>query len=417
MLNIKTASGLATAALAAGLIAPCVAYADFIKDSKATLELRNFYMNSDNREKDAEQSKEDEWAQGFLLNYQSGFTQGPIGFGVDALGLLGLKLDSSPDRTGTDLLPVGDSGRAPADYSSLGMTAKARVSKTTLRLGTLTFRQPTLQSHTDRLLPQTFRGAQLVSDEIKGLSLNAGHLTQNKLRNQSGSENDDMTMSGKQTKGGQVADHFDFAGATYKWNKDLTTAYNYGHLDNNYEQHYLTLNHVLPLGHDQSFKSDLRFARSTHDGESNVDNDAMGAMFTYSLLGHSLGTAYQKMTGKTGFPYVNGSTAYLVNHVLLSNNFAQADEKSWQLRYDYDFGAIGLPGLSLMTRYMQGDNYQRSVGGEGKEWERDTDIAYTFQSGPLKDVGIKWRNGTYRSNSDGEIDENRLVISYIIKLM
>ena len=417
MFKTPIARGISIAILATSCIVPSLAHADFIKDSKATLELRNFYMNSDNREKDAEQSKADEWAQGFLLKYQSGFTDGPIGFGVDALGLLGLKLDSSPDRTGTDLLPVGDSGRAPADYSSLGLTAKARISKTTLRVGTLTLKQPTLQSHTSRLLPQTFRGTQLISKEIKGLTFNTGRLTQNKLRNQSGSEDDDMTMTGKQTKGGQVADHFDFGGATYEWNKELSTAYNYGHLDKNYEQHYLTLVHVLPLGHEQSFKSDLRFARSTNDGNSNVDNDALGAMFTYSVGGHSFGAAYQKMSGDTGFPYINGSTAYLVNHVLLSTNFAQADEKSWQLRYDYDFASIGLPGLEMTTRYMQGDNYQRSGGDEGKEWERDTDIAYTFQSGFLKDVGIKWRNGTYRSNSDGAIDENRLIISYIIKLM
>jgi hypothetical protein len=79
----------------------------FFEDSKATVELRNFYMNHDFRQDGASQSKRDEWAQGFLLNYQSGFTEGPIGFGVDALGLLGLKLDSGPDRQGTGLLPVG----------------------------------------------------------------------------------------------------------------------------------------------------------------------------------------------------------------------------------------------------------------------------------------------------------------------
>ena len=50
------------------------------------------------------QHKAEEWAQGFLLRYESGFTEGPLGFGVDALGLLGVKLDSSPDRTGTGLL-------------------------------------------------------------------------------------------------------------------------------------------------------------------------------------------------------------------------------------------------------------------------------------------------------------------------
>ncbi|MGX1186460.1 hypothetical protein AB7M29_004139 [Pseudomonas sp. F-14 TE3623] len=84
----------------------------FLEDSKARLQTKNFYLNRDFRD-DSGQNKRDEWAQGFILDYQSGFTAGTLGFGVDALGMLGLKLDSSPDRTGTDLLPVHDDGRAP----------------------------------------------------------------------------------------------------------------------------------------------------------------------------------------------------------------------------------------------------------------------------------------------------------------
>ncbi|WP_122672959.1 OprD family outer membrane porin, partial [Pseudomonas viridiflava] len=73
------------------------AAADFISDSKATLDTRNFYMNRDFRQSGAAQSKAEEWAQGFILRYESGYTEGPIGVGFDAIGLLGVKLDSSPD--------------------------------------------------------------------------------------------------------------------------------------------------------------------------------------------------------------------------------------------------------------------------------------------------------------------------------
>lgn len=64
------ATAITIAALGAGL--PGVAMADFLADSKATLELRNFYFNADYRQDGANQSKRDEWAQGFLLNYESG---------------------------------------------------------------------------------------------------------------------------------------------------------------------------------------------------------------------------------------------------------------------------------------------------------------------------------------------------------
>ncbi len=168
------AAAIAFAALGAGL--PGVAMADFLAGSKATLELRNFYFNADYRQDGASQSKRDEWAQGFLLNYESGFTEGPVGFGVDAIGLLGVKLDSGPERQNSGLLPVGDE-KAPDEYSQLGAAAKIRYSKTTARVGTLLPKLPTVLPNDSRLLPQTFRGGMLTSKEIDGLTLNAGRLT------------------------------------------------------------------------------------------------------------------------------------------------------------------------------------------------------------------------------------------------
>ena len=101
------------------LIAASPANAAFIEDSKASVDLRNFYMNRDFRSGDG-QSKAEEWAQGFMLKMESGYTEGPIGFGLDAIGLLGVKLDSSPDRVGTGILQSDREApnRAQDDYGS-----------------------------------------------------------------------------------------------------------------------------------------------------------------------------------------------------------------------------------------------------------------------------------------------------------
>ena len=56
------------------------AHADFLADSTARLETRNFYFNRDFRQANAAQSKQEEWAQGFLLRYESGYTDGTVGF-------------------------------------------------------------------------------------------------------------------------------------------------------------------------------------------------------------------------------------------------------------------------------------------------------------------------------------------------
>ena len=218
--------------------------------------------------------------------------------------------------------------------------------------------------------------------------------------------------------GGSTTDAFDFIGGTYKITKDLTAGYYYSNLDELYKQHSFNAVHVLPLGDKQSLKTDLRYARSTDDGNrSNIDNTAIGAMVTYGLDGHAFGLGYQKMSGDTGFAYINGTDPFLVNYVQIGD-FANKDEKSYQARYDFNFASIGIPGLTFMTRYLTGDNVDRGRGiSEGKEWERNSELMYVFQEGALKNLGVRWRNASVRSNFANDIDENRLIVSYTLPLL
>ncbi|MCY1351257.1 Porin-like protein NicP [compost metagenome] len=96
--------------------------------------------------------------------------------------------------------------------------------------------------------------------------------------------------------------------------------------------------------------------------------------------------------------------------------FAFADERSWQARYDYDFAAVGIPGLTTTLRYITGDNVDTGLGYEGKDRERDLDIAYVVQSGALKGLGVRVRNVAARSNYRSDIDENRLIFTYTWQL-
>ena len=167
-------TALASAAALAGF-SP-LSQAAFVDDSSATFETRNMYFNRDFRDgTSAQQSKRDEWAQGFMLNLKSGYTDGTVGFGVDALGMMGVKLDSSPDRTGTGLLPTDD-GRAVDEYSKLGLTGKVKISASELKIGSLIPELPILKPNDGRILPQTFEGGMLTSKEIKNLTFTGGRL-------------------------------------------------------------------------------------------------------------------------------------------------------------------------------------------------------------------------------------------------
>lgn len=388
----------------------------FFEDSSARLDLRNFYLNRDFRDGSG-QNKREEWAQGFIFNLRSGYTPGTVGFGVDALAMLGVKLDSSPDRTGTGLLPTHkESGRAAGEYSKLGLTAKGRISNSELKIGTLIPKLPTVQPNDGRILPQVFRGGQLTSKEWDDLTINAGRLNLVTARDQSHAQKLALNNKNRRFSGAVDADHFDFAGIDYTFTPGLAGSYHLARLDDVYRQQFFGLQHAMKVG-EGTFKSDVRLSVSDDQGRSlggDVDNRALNGMFTYSHSGHSIGGGYQRMFGDTGFAYINGTNPYLVNFLQL-NDFAQAKERSWQARYDFDFAKLDVPGLTFMTRYVNGSHAEYGTAGTGgREWERNIDVQYRVQSGALKNVGLRWRHASYRSTFARDMDEHRVIVSYSV---
>ncbi|MBX8538201.1 OprD family porin [Pseudomonas cichorii] len=398
------------------LFIPMTASADFIADSKASIDLRNFYFNRDfrNGPPTAQRDSAQEWAQGTMLKFESGYTAGTLGLGIDALGMVGLKLDGGDGSGGTGLLPADLSSRngrgSQDEYSKLELTAKAKVSETVLKVGSLAFRTPVVSSNDTRLLPSTFEGAMLTSKDIDKLVLQGGKLEQIKFN--SSSNYQDFTGN----RIGGVSDDFNFAGGTYNFSKTLSTSLYYGNLENVYRQFFGGVVYEIPLATQQSLKFDLRYSKSTEDGNfRNLDNRAANGMVSYTLGSNVFSAAYQRMSGDDPFPYIANTDPYLVNFVQI-NDFANIEERSWQLRYDYNFAALGIPGLTFMSRYVSGDNVRVAGSNSGKEWERNTDIGYVIQSGSLKNVGIKLRNATVRSNFGNDLDETRLILSYTVAL-
>jgi imipenem/basic amino acid-specific outer membrane pore len=149
----------------------------FVEGSSLTILNRNLYMNRDFRD-DATQSYREEWGHGFIGTFESGFTQGTVGVGVDAIGLLGVKLDTGRGRQGNGIFPAvqGDEHVAD-DYSQAGAAVKLRISNTVLKYGTQFVALPVFSTDDSRLLPETAEGGLISSSEIEGLELNAGRFT------------------------------------------------------------------------------------------------------------------------------------------------------------------------------------------------------------------------------------------------
>lgn len=424
---------LAVCAGLAGMLAavPATSMAAFFEDSKASLEFRNFYMNQDTRHNDGVgkntgNKTKKEWGQGIILRYQSGYTEGTVGVGVDVYGALALRLDGGHNRS-PDMFPQNKkrSGgtHSEREFTKFAPTAKFKASETELRVGGLMPRFPALQANLQgRLLPQTFTGGLLTSQEISGLTVNLMHLDKVNYRGSSDNERMAADTRGKKNivvKGGKEnsSNAFDMAHLNYQFTDSLSAGYSFSRLDNLYKQHLINGVHNWNLGDQRSLRTDLRVARSKDDGYTNIDNKAFSGMVTYSFGYNKLGLGYQKMTGKTGYAYLSMSDPFLTNFVA-NRDFASKDEKSWQIRHDYNFAGLGIPGLAMFNRYVKGTGADLGKGQpEGREWERDFDVTYAFQEGALKNFKVQWRNSTIRSNVTKSTDENRLILTYTLPLL
>lgn len=450
---------IALSAAGVALVAPSVAQADFVNDTKANLQMRNLYFDHDNRQGNSGQHKE--WGQGFVLNVQSGFTEGTVGFGLDAVAMLGLRLDGGGKETNRkagevdqtrvpgQLFPTKSNGKARSEYSKLGLTAKMRVSETEARVGTLQPKLPILINNDGRLLPQMFEGGQITSKEIDNLTLTGGlinHAVGRSSTNRSG-----LAVSGPmKTKDGvklsKESNKFWFAGGDWQAMPDLKAQYYFAKLEDYYKQNFLGLNHNWELGEKRSLNTDLRYFRTTADGKNKnaagraegysvggytkngngkIDNNTWSLAFTYKMDAHALMLGHQRVSTGSNFVQLNqgntgegaGGASLYLHTDRLANSFNKAGERTTFVDYTYDFADLGVPGLKAGAAYLRGNNIQVKDKSSAKEWERDLRLDYTVQEGTFKNVTLSYRNATFRSGADKNVDQNRVIVNYTLPLM
>jgi hypothetical protein len=413
---------LAPTLLAASIaaLAPLGASAEgFVEDTKVTVNARNFYINRNfvNPAFNSGQGKAEEWTQSFILNVQSGYTPGPIGFGVDALGLLAVKLDGGGGTYGTGLLPVHGTGpdrRSADDFGRLALAAKAKLSETELRVGEWQVVVPVLRADDGRSLPQTFQGGMVTSKEITNLVLYGGQMRQNSIREDASME--DMVYLG------QTSDRFNFAGGEYSFTDKTKVGLWHARLEDIYQQNYVQLLHTQPLSDDLALTANLGYFTGKEEGSAlagDLDNKTYSALLGLQAGANTFYVGMQRVNGD-GWMRVNGTSGGSLANDSFNSAYDAPEERSWQLRHDFNFAGVGVPGLVMMNRYISGDNIRTASGAEGKEWGRESELAYTIQSGSLKNLSVRWRNSSIRRNSAFsalEFDENRLIFNYPLSIL
>lgn len=370
--------------------------------------------------------KAEEWAYGLMGTLQSGFTQGVVGVGVDAHAYLGVQLDSGGGRAGkARLLGLDNDGQPKNDYSRGGAALKLRLSNTVLSYGEQRVKTPVFSSSDSRLLPETATGFFLTSNEITGLKLVAGHFNESTDRNASSHDQGFVVNYSN----GRQGNSFDLAGAVWNPASTFSASLYSSHYEDSWNQHYLGSTFTQVFDDQRSLSLDLNLYRTTDTGKAlsgQIDNTTWSLVSRYSQGPHAVSLGWQQVDGNTPFDYVTRGAIFIGNAVQMSD-FNAPNEKSWQARYDLNFGAYGVPGLNFTALYVRGFDIDGShvdrnggyawlgYGKDGKHWERDLEARYVVQSGNAKGTTFSLRHNVHRGDTaqaelDG--DQIRLAVEY-----
>jgi len=408
--------------------------AGIVEDSHLNLLSRNFYWHQT-----GDAGKQKDWTQGEMLDFTSGFTQGVVGFGVDAFAYGAIKLDGGAGQVGSMSLPFRDDGEPADSYSKAGGSIKLRVSNTTLRYGDLQPQVPVFATGNYYQLNQTATGFMLDSAEVSGLSLGAGHFTSG-TGYISTNHDGELGLAYAGTSTSQV----DYAGGSYSFTDQLSATFYAGRFEDLMNQYYVNVNYVWPLSDVQALTFDFNIYRSADSGQAeagDISVTAASLAAAFATGPHKFTVAVQKNDGDQPQDYAAiGSTRpgvaagvysggiYLANAMEISD-FNAPNEQSFQVCYELDMAPFGAPGLNVMAKHVRGyevngthlpdDSAYLGLYGKSEE-ERETNIIaeYVVQSGPAKDLSAKiiqsWHSGS--ASTGGSLTRTRFSVSYPLEI-
>ena len=406
----------------------------FVEDSSLDLFLRNAYMNRDYKHGDQDKA---EWGQGAVLTFNSGFTQGVVGFGVDAFGMYGYRLDSGGGRAGAGGIdffyadeqnPDGSFDNVERDMAHAGAAVKARFSKTILSYGDQRPALPVLSHDDSRLLPEAYTGTMITSNEIDGLTVHAGRFHAQHRKSDEGRD------SGK-------LNSIEVLGGSYQFNDNIRAALYASDVEDVLKRQYANLNYILPMDQGDTLTLDFSGYRTKQDKKwdgAGDRNNLWSLSANYATGPHDFTLAYQRNSGDTGYNYGfyqsvvdgagnsvgvgdGGTTIWVANSFW--SDFNAKDERSIQVGYGLDFTQFGIPGLSYNVAYIRGTDIDDGTGrGNGTERELFNQFKYVVQSGAAKDLSIRLRSSALRVsnnasayNADG--NEVRIFVDFPMNIL
>jgi hypothetical protein len=387
----------------------------FFQDTQLALKVRSYYLWQEN----TGSSIKEAWAIGGALAYRSGWLLDH--FSVGAVGYTSQPLHALDDRDGTQLLAPGQEG-----YTVLGQVyGRVKLAEQNfLNLFRYEYNTPYLNSHDNRMTPNTFEGYTF-QGAVGGnagsprVSYMAGYIDKIKQRNDSTFQSMSQA-AGSQASRGVFPIGFNYsyrgfhAGAINYYSQDIINI-GYG------ESKYLLkiTDHLGALFTAQV--TDQRSVGANLLTGSSFHGTQLGLMTHVSYLNGILTLAYTNTSG--GADMQNPWSSYPGFTSAQLKEFNRAGEEAFMIKASLNFARFGLEELSTYALWVHGWGTINPATNASvfQQDEYDFDLQWRPKSGFLKGFWFRARYAHVDSR-DGKssgfpMDEVRLIINYDLPLL
>jgi hypothetical protein len=377
-----------------------------VRDSEVTLQLRTYWMD---RHKPGP-VKNQAWAAGGWLGYQSGWLGDVLSFGL--VGYTSQRLWGPSDASGSLLLTSEQEG-----YSVLGQAyVSFKLLDQTLTGGRFEVNQPEVNPQDNRMTPNTFEGGRL-SGKLGGVGYFGGYLTAEKTRNATTFVNM-ATVAGAPS---DVSSDMWLFGLSAEPVKDLALRLSSYHVPNVLNSTYADVVWLTPL----SDATKLRLAGQTMFQGSTGSDALTGSSFSTSssgvkadlISGGATATFAYNQTGR-GANYRTPYGAWAGYTSMIYQDFDKAGQKAYLLGGTYDFTGVDLAGMVLNGAIVFGrDAIDPSTGAAQPnltEYNLTLDYRFTAKNWPewARPLWIRARAAYITPSAGSNTTDYRIIVNY-----
>lgn len=350
-------------------------------------------------------------AAGGSLHYETAPLYGiNVGFTFYTSQGMGLNDD---DKAVYGLL-ASDNGNHQS-YSVLGESyIQGTFGGTTIKIGRQEMRTLFVNVHDIRLTPQTFMAYQVQNTSLPGTTFTLAYVTQVKRRTSTSFETmSDFTGASKDS---EVLT----GGVVYKGIKGLKLQLWDAYANDIMNAVFFQADYSFKVAKDFGLFFSGQYLNEKDKGDKlagKIDTDMFGLKAGFKTMGFTFYLAYNSVGDGSAALYPWGGCPQYSSIQIFDGN--RADEKTVLGKLAYDFGRLGIKGLSAYVLHAQYDTPDSGVNASPDRKETDFNLQYNF-SGALKGLSIRARMAIVDQDEalGGEdFNDYRLYIKYAFNLL